>query len=39
MNWTTCVTLFAVFHSNVETREMLKKIDGLKDAAVQELEI
>lgn len=39
MNWTTCVALFAVFHSNAKTREMLKKIDGLKDAAVQELEI
>lgn len=39
MSWTTCVALFAVFPSNVETREMLKKIDGLKDAAVQELEI
>ena len=26
MNWTTCVALFAVFHSNAETREMLKKI-------------
>ena len=39
MNWTTCVALFAVFHSNAETQEMLKKIDGLKDAAVQELKI
>ncbi len=39
MNWTTCVALFAVFHSNVKTREMLKRIEGLKDAAVNELEI
>lgn len=39
MNWTICVALFAVFHSNAETREMLKRIEGLKDAAVNELEI
>ena len=39
MSWTTCVALFGVFHSNAETREMLKRIEGLKDAAVNELEI
>lgn len=39
MSWTTCVALFAVFLSNAETREMLKRIEGLKDAAVNELEI
>ena len=39
MSWTTCVALFAVFCSNAETREMLKRIEGLKDAAVNELEI
>lgn len=39
MSWTTCIALFAVFHSNAETREMIKRIEGLKDAAVHELEI
>lgn len=39
MNWTICVALFAVFHSNAKTREMLQRIEGLKDAAVNELEI
>lgn len=30
MNWTTCVALFAVFYSHAGTREMLKRIEGLK---------
>ena len=39
MNWLMCIALFAVLHSNIETREMLKNIGDLKDAAVKELEI
>lgn len=39
MNWTTCVALLAVFYSNSETKEMLKKTDGLEYDIERELEL
>lgn len=39
MNWTTFVALIAVFQSNDQTREMMKRIDGFEDELTKIMEL
>lgn len=38
MNWTTFVALIAVFQSNDQTREMMKRIDSFEDELIKIME-